>query len=184
MRPRALPLAAVLLAALPRAVAAAPETTLAREGWTIVADGAAGRLTVSHERLGPLLENLRLTAGPSVAAAFSAEATPAGRLVLRTTAPVGTWTLEPRRDALRATATVAGGALRADQHALGILVVDAATGKPVSLDYGLVTAHQTDAGGAVRSVTLGVDRASLPASVRAYLMVDTTPAARATLTVR
>ncbi len=82
------------------------------------------------------------------------------------------------------TATITASALRADQHTLGILLVDATTGRPVSLDYGLVTSHETDPNGVVRTVTLAAARASLPASVRAYLMVDTTPAARATLTIR
>jgi len=79
------------------------------------------------------------------------------------------------------TATVTGGP-PAGAHAFGILLVDAASGRPISLDYGLVTRKTANPDGSVASVTLDLAGATLPASVRAYLMVDTYPAARATLT--
>jgi len=65
-------LVSTLLAGVASVGAAAPPAVLAREGWTVSAEG--GRLTVSHERLGPVLENVRLTAGGAVASGLSAEA--------------------------------------------------------------------------------------------------------------
>jgi outer membrane protein assembly factor BamB len=80
----------------------------------------------------------------------------------------------------RITATLAGGAVRADQHLASILLVDDATGVPVTLDYGPTTTRQVDGAGNVTSVTIPVG-ASPPAMVRAYLMIDATAAASATL---
>ncbi len=81
------------------------------------------------------------------------------------------------------TATLAGGRLRATEHALGVLLLDTATGKPVSLDYGLATTRTAAADGAAESVTLTFDRAKVPPRVRAYLMVDASPTARADLAI-
>ena len=55
----------------------------------------------------------------------------------------------------------------------------------MSLDYGLTMAKTANPDGSIATVTLELPGAgtALPASVRAYLMVDTYPAARATLTL-
>ncbi|MBW2523685.1 MAG: PQQ-like beta-propeller repeat protein [Deltaproteobacteria bacterium] len=79
------------------------------------------------------------------------------------------------------TATLTGSSLQAADHALSILLIDDATGLPVSLDYGLQTTTSAGADGSLQSVSIDTDGATLPAAVRAYLMVDTYPAARATL---
>ncbi len=85
----------------------------------------------------------------------------------------------------KVTATLTGSPLRATEHAFGILLVDAATGRPVSLDYGLTMAKTANPDGSVATVSLELPATgtALPASVRAYLMVDTYPAARSTLTL-
>lgn len=84
-------------------------------------------------------------------------------------------------------ATVAGSALLLAEHSVAILLVDPATGKPVTLDYGPATTRTADAQGHPASVTLPLlamgQAATVPASVRAYLMVDAYPAARATLSL-
>jgi len=76
------------------------------------------------------------------------------------------------------TATLTGSSLWPDQHAVAVLLIDADTGRPVFLDYGLATGRSTAADGTLSSVTLKVAGFSGPA--RAYLMVDTYPVATQT----
>jgi len=78
------------------------------------------------------------------------------------------------------TATVDAGEIPVDQHRVAILLVDAVTGRPVYTDYAATTA-QTDGSGNLASLDLDVSGTPLPAQVRAYLMVDTYPAAVQTL---
>jgi hypothetical protein len=86
------------------------------------------------------------------------------------------------RDATKVTATLSGSTLRADEHSLAILLIDAASGAPISLDYGLSSARTSNADGTIASVTLALPSDKpLPPSLRAYLMVDTAPAAVASL---
>ena len=82
-------------------------------------------------------------------------------------------------DATGVTATIVGGALSVKQHLVAILLVDDATGLPVPVDYGPLTTRTVDASGDVTAVQLPAT--STPPTVRAYLMVDTIAAARATL---
>lgn len=81
--------------------------------------------------------------------------------------------------ATEAVARFAGGRVRAGERALGLLVVDAATGAPVPLAYAQDTSIESDADGAVTAVRLRYDEGSLPESVRVYAMVDLAPAATA-----
>jgi hypothetical protein len=81
------------------------------------------------------------------------------------------------------TATIAGGALRASEHLAGILLVDAVTGKPVTLGYGLETKRTADPSGVLTSVTIPLAGHAVPKSVRAYLMIDSAAAAKATLAI-
>jgi len=78
------------------------------------------------------------------------------------------------------TATLDGDVVAAD-HNLGLLVVDAGTGRPVRLDYVDGTSVETDDDGHATSVAVEAERATLPGEIRAYLMVDTYPAAVTTL---
>jgi outer membrane protein assembly factor BamB len=98
-------------------------------------------------------------------------------------APAGVGTVAFAADAGGVTATLTGSTLTATDHSVGVLLVDVATGKPVSLDYGYVTTRTPDADGHVESVRVAFTRAAVPDTVRAYLMVDAYPAARATLAV-
>ncbi|MBX3227580.1 MAG: PQQ-like beta-propeller repeat protein [Labilithrix sp.] len=81
------------------------------------------------------------------------------------------------------TATITGSSLRADEHSFGVLLVDAATGRPVSLKYGLAstTTRTSTPAGKIASVTVNLPESARPARMRAYLMVDTYPAASQSL---
>jgi hypothetical protein len=81
------------------------------------------------------------------------------------------------------TATAAGSTLQVADHVTGILLIEAASGKPVALDYGLATTRQASADGTLQAVTLAIEAKKVTGEVRAYLMVDTYPAARQTLTL-
>ena len=76
-----------------------------------------------------------------------------------------------------------GSSLRPSERSLGLLLLDDATGKPVPLDYGFTTTRTTDASGIVQTVSVPWGGVTPPANVRAYLMVDTYPAARQTIPV-
>jgi hypothetical protein len=98
-------------------------------------------------------------------------------------APAGVGTVDLAADAAGVTATLSGTTLRPDAQVVALLVVDATTGAPVPLDYGYATTRTTHPDGTLATVripfTTPVD--ALPTSLRAYLMVDTYPAARADL---
>jgi hypothetical protein len=96
-------------------------------------------------------------------------------------APKGLGTVALTAKSGQIRADISGGSLKVADHVAAILLVDAALGTPVSLDYGLVTARKAAADGTLASVTLSTSGAKLPTSVRAYLMIDTYPAAVATL---
>lgn len=99
------------------------------------------------------------------------------------TMPGGVGTVGFDADATGVTATLTGTTLRVDEHSVSLLLVDAGSGAPISLDYGFATTRTTDAGGVIENVTVPFGTTVPPASVRAYLMVDAYPAARATLSV-
>jgi len=94
---------------------------------------------------------------------------------------VGSVAFTGTKDAV--TATLTGSALGAADHVAAVLLVDAATGAPVSLDYGLDTKRTASADGKLQTVTLPITGKSVPASVTAYLIVDTAAVASATLTL-
>ena len=96
-------------------------------------------------------------------------------------APAGLGTVDFTTSPGALTARLTGSTLRADEHSLAILLVDASTGRPVSLDYGLKTTKEAATDGTAAAVTLAFDPAAVPHAARAYLMVDTYPAAMATL---
>jgi outer membrane protein assembly factor BamB len=96
------------------------------------------------------------------------------------TAPAGVGTVTWRRTASAITATLTGSSLRGPEHLASIVLVDPSSGRPLSLDYGLKTTR-TESAGVLASVTLSTAGATLPNRVRAYLVLDTYPAARADL---
>jgi outer membrane protein assembly factor BamB len=86
-----------------------------------------------------------------------------------------------RREPARVVATITGSALVASQHAVGLLLVDAATGAPVLTGYGIDTRVIADGAGVISEVRLDTAGRALPASMRVYLMVDVSAVAGATL---
>jgi hypothetical protein len=89
----------------------------------------------------------------------------------RTTPPAIAGTVEFRRVASAVEAVLTGTDLVAAEHAMGLLLVDAATGAPVLLDYGVDTSVTADASGRVATVRLATADKQLPAAMRAYLLV-------------
>jgi hypothetical protein len=93
---------------------------------------------------------------------------------------LGTVTLTPAADGI--TADFSGSTLDVTRHSVALLLIDAATGKPVNLEYG-PDLERTDSGGLVTRLHLPYDRSDVPDQVRAYVMVDTYPAYRETVTI-
>jgi len=99
----------------------------------------------------------------------------------RQTAPTGLGTVQISRSAESAVATLSGTSLRSEEHNFGILLLDADSGVPVSLNYTKRTGRTPDMG-TIQTVSLdltGIDE--VPARLRAYLMVDAYPAVVAML---
>jgi hypothetical protein len=99
--------------------------------------------------------------------------------------PVGRVTFSTATDTTGAVsavvATATGSSVRPDEHLAGILVVDPATGRPVTLPYGTGTTRAVAPDGTLASVAVQTLGAAIPAMARVYLMVDTTVAAKGTL---
>jgi hypothetical protein len=111
-------LVATLLIGAAAKAPAAPPVVLAREGWTITADADQGLITVANDRLGPVLEKVRLgAAGVRPWTSFSVEAEGPGKLRIRTTAPISAWRFETDGDALRIATTARGAALTGEAPA-------------------------------------------------------------------
>ncbi len=79
--------------------------------------------------------------------------------------------------------SLSGGArYRAGAHLASILLVDAATGAPVPLDYRALTNPVVDAAGNVSQVRLRIPAGTeLPPSLRAYTIADVFPLAASEL---
>lgn len=110
-----------------------------------------------------------------------------GAVLLEARAPaeapggVGEVTFEAATD--RVTAALQGSALQVNTHQVSLLLVDAATGSAVTLPYGLATTRSTEPFEGLTSVTLAFEPGTVPARVRAYLMVGIYPAAVETLEI-
>jgi outer membrane protein assembly factor BamB len=85
------------------------------------------------------------------------------------------------RTASAITATLPAGAVKLAEHLVSILVVSSADGKPLPLDYGGGTKRLAAADGTITSVSIPLGATSHPEALRAYLMIDATPVAKATL---
>jgi outer membrane protein assembly factor BamB len=84
-------------------------------------------------------------------------------------------------NATSVTATIHGSTWRAAEHNVGLLLVDARTGRPLPLDYAQQTTHTVSADGGIESVTVQFPPGSAHGAVRAYAMLDDYPAASAAL---
>jgi hypothetical protein len=99
------------------------------------------------------------------------------------TAPSGVGTVTFAATTAAVSATVTGSSLKLAEHVVSLLLVDAATGAPVSLDYGTTSTRSADANGLLTGAGVPIMGKTVPPSVRAYLMIDTVPAAMATVAV-
>ncbi|MBW2453936.1 MAG: PQQ-like beta-propeller repeat protein [Deltaproteobacteria bacterium] len=97
-------------------------------------------------------------------------------------APSGLGTVAFSGGTDKIVATVTDSTLALDEHVFTLLLIDDATGQPITLDYGLETIRTAHGDGSIATVTIPTTGVTMPAAVRAYLMVDTYPAARAVLT--
>jgi outer membrane protein assembly factor BamB len=97
------------------------------------------------------------------------------------TLPEGVGRVEFEVGEREAVAKVTGGRIRKSEHAFGLLLVDAHSGAPLSLSYTFVTSVEANTSGAVSAVRVRYEPGTLHAPVRAYYMVDTYPAALATV---
>ena len=107
-------LVSMLLVLCGAAMVSAAPVTVTRDGWTVTADAARGVLSVSHERLGVVLSDLRLAVrdeGGRVQpwASWSDAAVHGDQLTVKTTAPATTWLIEPLGEALRISSTSTRG---------------------------------------------------------------------------
>jgi hypothetical protein len=98
-------------------------------------------------------------------------------------APTGVGTIAFTPASTSVTATLTGSSLVLANHTLTILLVDAVTAHPVSLQYAGYTSRTADAAGKVTSVAISFQRTMVPNSVRAYLMIDGYASAPQTLTI-
>lgn len=115
---------------------------------------------------------------------FLAGRSPAGVVLDQRSAVVSRHSVSLRRptptDDGSVTATFAvhedGGAISAKQHVPSILLVDAATGLPIPIDYRASTETTTDDRGAITGVQLSIPKGTaLPAHVTAYVLIDVLP---------
>ncbi len=96
-------------------------------------------------------------------------------------APPGIGAVEFSRGGDGVIATLTDTALLSEEHNFGLLLLDAATGTPVGLNYTEST-EKAPATGTLRSVSVDLREVdAVPDSLRVYLMVDAYPAAVGTL---
>ncbi len=96
-------------------------------------------------------------------------------------APTGLGTVTFTYEDNIATAWLEGATIKPGEHVLSVLLVDDETGKPLARDYAGRTYVATDGSGNIDEVAMSAGSEGVPDTLRAYLMVDTYPAARATL---
>ncbi len=82
-------------------------------------------------------------------------------------------TVEISRGADGLTAALPASTLKASEHLVSVILVDATTGKPIVLDYGLDTQRTTSAEGFVTKVDVPFKGRAVPAKLRAHVIVDT-----------
>ena len=92
-------------------------------------------------------------------------------------APSGVGTVTFAATPSAVTATLAGSQLVMSQHVESVLLVDGTTGLPITLSYGLGTTRTANGDGTLATVSVPLGSVTLPATVRAYLMIDTQVAA-------
>jgi len=128
---------------------------------------------------GPFLEQLGLCNPQTDVIRVLGAANVARRTDLAAPPAAGTVTFASTPGAI--TATVTGSSVLTAQHLAAILVVDAGTGLPVTLEYGTGTTRTTNADGTLATVTVPTKGVTLPAQMQVMLVVDTTAVAQGML---
>ena len=112
---------AVVLVVLAVAVGparAANPVTVSSEGWTVTADGEQAVLTVTHDKLGTVMKNVRLNlqahAGLRPLKDWSVEKEGERQLSLRTVEPRTAWAIELRQNTLKISSTSMDAVLTAE----------------------------------------------------------------------
>ena len=98
-------------------------------------------------------------------------------------APAGVGTVAFSATASAVTATLTGSSLMLADHVAAVLLIDAATGDPVTLSYGPATTRTATPDGAIATVSVPINGQTVPKQLRVYLMIDTYPAARGDVTL-
>src|SRR5205085_3708175 len=82
------------------------QVTVSAYEWTVTADPAQSTVTVEHERLGPVLRNVRLgVRGTEAVAGWTAERSGQDQLLIRFSRPMMSWRFEPGPDTLTISST-------------------------------------------------------------------------------
>ena len=98
------------------------------------------------------------------------------------TAPSGVGTVTFSADTNNVTATLTGATINVQDHVAAVFLVDPSTGDPITLSYGPNTTR-TPASGPLQTVSVPITGLTLPSPLRAYLMIDTYPAAKGMVTL-
>jgi outer membrane protein assembly factor BamB len=88
-------------------------------------------------------------------------------------APVPANSVHLARTDAEISATLPAGAVDGRSHVVTLLLVDAADGRPVTLEYALETKRDLDAGGSVVAIRVPIAGRAVPARLRAHVLVDT-----------
>jgi hypothetical protein len=125
---------------------------------------------------GPYLEELGLCNPQTDVVRVLGAANTARRTDIAAPPAAGTPTFASTGTAI--TATVSGSQVKISEHLAALLVVDGSTGLPVTLEYGTGTTRTANADGTLATVSVPTKGATLPATMNAFLMIDTTAAAQ------
>ncbi len=121
MGKRAVIAVATLLLIVASAAKAEVPLAISSQGWTITASPELGTLSVSQERLGPVLQNVRLSVqgehSLSPLTEWSVAKSSQSLLTIRTVHPIAAWTFEIRPDYLKISSTLANAVLTAEAPA-------------------------------------------------------------------
>ena len=93
-------------------------TSVSSDGWTLTADDATSVLSISHDKLGPVMKQVRLNLqdghGLHALAGWSVESDGQRRLMLRTTEPRTAWSFELGTNLLKISSTSTSAVVTAE----------------------------------------------------------------------
>src|SRR5690242_17435821 len=82
------------------------QVTVSDFGWTVSADTVESTLTIAHDRLGPVLRNVRLgLRGTEAVTGWAVERSGQDQLLIRSSRPVMAWRIELGPDTLTISST-------------------------------------------------------------------------------